>query len=188
MRVHRPPLKWSALTRQWLLAISLTASTLAFGAEPRTEHTYALAEGEQRPAASIEDAAWLAGSWTGTAFGKPFETVWTPPSAGTMVGLFKLMGEEEVDFYEILLLSVQEGSLSLRVKHFTPELVAWEDKEEFINFRLVKKETDALHFGGLSFYRSGPDSMDAYILMRNGEELSEQKLVYTRKPGTAASQ
>ena len=150
-------------------------------AEPRTEHTFQLAKGEKRPAATIEDAGWLAGSWTGTAFGQRFEEVWNPPSAGTMVGCFKLFGDDGVEFYELLLLSVEDGSLSLKVKHFNADFSAWEEKEDFVYFRLVKMEDDALHFGGLSFYRRDDGSMDGYIVMKNGDELREHHLTYTRR-------
>lgn len=168
--------------RELIAAVVLiSASTIAWSAEPRTEHTFQLAEGEERPAATIEDASMLVGSWTGTAFGGRFETVWNPPSAGTMVGFFKLLGDENVAFYEILLLSVEDGTLSLKVKHFNPDFTAWEEKADYVNFQLVSKEKDALHFGGLSFYRRDADSMDGYIVMKKGEEITEHHLVYERR-------
>lgn len=150
-------------------------------AEPKTENTFQLSEGEERPAATIEDASLLVGSWAGTAFGGRFETVWNPPSAGTMVGFFKLMGDEGVTFYEILLLSVEDGTLSLKVKHFNPDFTAWEEKADYVNFQLVKKEKDALHFGGISFYRRDADNIDGYIVMRNGDNVTEHHLTYERR-------
>lgn len=153
----------------------------AWSAEPRTEHTYRLEPGEAAPRATIEDARWLAGSWTGTAFGQSFEEVWNPPSAGTMVGFFKLFGDDGVTFYELLLLSVEDDTLSLKVKHFNADFTAWEDKADFVDFRLVKIEENALHFSGLSFYRRGDRSMDGYIVMRDGEALQEHHLVYERR-------
>jgi len=166
-----------------ILAVILLAAPAIMGtaAEPKTEHTFQLAKGEERPAATIEDASWLVGSWTGTAFGQSFEEVWNPPSAGTMVGFFKLIGDEGVAFYELLLLSVEEGSLSLKVKHFNADFTAWEEKAGYVNFRLVKKEDDALHFGGISFYRRGDDSIDGYIVMKNGDEVVEHHLKYERR-------
>lgn len=163
------------------LAISL-ASQPSWSAEPRTEHTYALDANEARPAATLEDASWLVGSWEGTGFGQQFEQVWNAPSAGSMIGLFKLYGEEGVSFYELLELRVEDGSLSLKVKHFNADFTAWEDKPDFVNFRLVKLEEDALHFGGLSFYRQEDGSIDGYIVMRNGEELTEHHLRYVHRP------
>lgn len=155
--------------------------TIACAAEPRTEHTYRLAPDEARPAATLDDASWMVGSWTGTAFGQQIEAVWNAPSAGSMVGLFKLYGDDGVTFYEILLLSVEEGTLSLKVKHFSPDFTAWEEKPDYVNFQLVKKEKDALHFGGLSFYKRGDDAMDGYIVMRNGENITEHHLQYERR-------
>jgi hypothetical protein len=122
----------------------------------------------------------LIGSWTGTAFGGTIEAVWNPPSAGSMVGLFKLMHEGSVSFYEILLIAEEEGTISLKVKHFNPDFTAWEEKEDFVKFRFIKAEEDALHFSGISFYRISDDEMHAYIVMRQGEEIREEKIVYRR--------
>ncbi len=164
-----------------LLVIMLVAAHAALqAAEPRTEHTFQLPEGEERPAATLEDAAWLAGSWTGTAFGKRFEEHWNPPSAGSMVGLFKLFDDKGVSFYEILLLTVEDGTLSLKVKHFSADFTAWEEKGDYVNFKLVAKEDDALHFGGISFYRRDDSNIDGYIVMKNGEEITEHYLKYQR--------
>ena len=151
-------------------------------AEPRTENTFKLSEGEARPAATLADASWLAGTWTGTAFGKQFEETWNPPSAGSMVGLFKLYDDEGVSFYELMLLTVDEGTLSLRVKHFNADFTAWEDKGDYVNFQLVKLDDDALHFGGLSFYRRDDGTIDGYIVMKSGDEVTEHYLQYQRAP------
>jgi hypothetical protein len=132
---------------------------LSAAVEPRTEHTFQLSEGEARPQATLEDAAWLAGSWSGTAFGKSFE---------------------QVSFYEILLITVEDDTLSLKVKHFSADFTAWEDKPDFVNFRLVKLEENALHFAGLSFYRRDDDHIDGYIVMKNAEGVTENPLSYTR--------
>ena len=167
--------------RYILLLFIASLATAACASELRTEHTYKLAPEEARPAATLDDASWLVGSWAGTAFGQRFEATWNPPSADTMVGLFKLFGDDGVAFYEILLLSVEEGTLSLKVKHFSADFSAWEEKSDFANFKLVKKEPDALHFGGFSLYRRGDNAMDGYIVMRNGETVTEHHLQYQRR-------
>ena len=167
--------------RFFVVIFLASMATAACAAEPRTEHTYQLAPDESRPVATLKDASWLVGSWTGTAFDGRFEEVWNPPSAGTMVGLFKLLGDDGVAFYELLLLSVEEGTLSLKVKHFSADFSAWEEKPDFVNFQLVKKEDHALHFGGLSFYKKGDDAIDAYIVIRDGETTTEHHLQYERR-------
>jgi len=161
------------------LLLSLNA---VWAKEPKTEHTFGLAAGAERPAATIDQVAWLAGSWQGTAFGQQFEEVWNPPSAGTMVGMFKLFSAEQgVSFYEILLITPQENSLSLLVKHFTPEFVSWESKEDHVNFKLVAIEKDAIHFSGLSFYRINDQEMHAYLAMRLSDgTIKEEQLIFNR--------
>ena len=162
-----------------LLACFL-AVDVSFAAEPRTEHTFKRSEGESSPAATLADAHWMVGSWTGSAFGKNFEEVWNEESAGSMVGMFKLLDEDQVAFYELLLMTVEEGTLSLKVKHFNEDFTAWEEKGDFVNFRLVKREENALHFAGISFYRRDENHIDAYIVMRDGDEVAEHELKYVR--------
>jgi hypothetical protein len=80
-----------------------------------------------------------------------------------------------------MLLTVEDGTLSLKVKHFNADFTAWEDKPDYVNFKLVKFSGDELHFGGISFYKRSDDTMDAYIVMRNGDEVSEQHMTYERQ-------
>ncbi|WP_223788288.1 DUF6265 family protein [Marinicella meishanensis] len=167
---------------QWFMVVLLLIPNLAWGKVPKTEHTFGLAAGADRPAASIEQVAWLAGSWQGTAFGQQFEEVWNPPSAGTMVGMFKLYSADKgVNFYEIMLITPQDNSLSLLVKHFTADFVSWESKEDHVNFKLVAIEDDAIHFSGLSFYRINDQEMHAYLAMRKSDgSVKEEKLLFKR--------
>lgn len=169
------------LTSRLAACVLLVATSTAAAQSQLTEHTFKLDDPDARPAAKLEEAGWLTGSWAGDAFGGTFEQVWNPASAGSMVGLFKLMNGGEVSFYEILLLVEEEGSLSLKVKHFTPEFIAWEEKEDYTRFRFVKADADAIHFSGISFYRHGDDEMHAYLVMRNGDSIREEKLVYRRQ-------
>jgi hypothetical protein len=169
------------MTRVFILLLAGVLTGTAFAAEPRTEHTYQLEDNETRPAATLSDASWLVGSWTGTAFGQNFEETWNPASADSMVGMFKLMGDDGVAFYEILLMNVDDGSLSLKVKHFNADFTAWEEKGDFVNFQLVKLEDDALHFSGISFYKRGEDLIDGYIVMKQGEDVREHHLSYKRR-------
>jgi hypothetical protein len=165
------------------LVVAAVVASWALGgeaAEPRTEHTFQLEDGESRPAATLDDAAFLVGRWAGTAFGERMEESWSQPTGGSMVGTFKLFEGDVAAMYELMLLTVEDGTLSLKVKHFNADFTAWEDKPDYVNFRLVAKADGELHFGGLSFYRRSDDRLDGYIVMRNGDQISEQHMTYTR--------
>jgi len=165
-----------------LMSLVLCVAAGAAAAQTqRTAHTYALDNPDERPAATFDDVAWLVGSWEGEAFGGHFEEVWNPPSAGSMVGMFKTLDDDTVGFYELLLLVAEQGSLSLKVKHFSRDFVAWEDKEDFVDFRFIRADADAIHFSGISFYRISDDEMHGYVAMRGKDEIYEEKLVYRRR-------
>ena len=146
----------------------------------KTEHTLKLDDPETRTPATLDDVAWMVGAWTGDAFGGTFEEVWNPASSGSMVGMFKVMNDDGVSFYELMLLVEEEGSLGLKVKHFTADFVAWETKEDYVHFRLVRIDPDAVHFSGLSFYRVSADEIHAYIALHDDDKVWEEKLVYRR--------
>lgn len=147
----------------------------------RTEHTFQLDDAETRPQATLDDVSWLVGSWSGEAFGSKFEETWNPPSAGSMIGFFKLLDEDQVAFYELLLLVEEEGSLSLKVKHFNADFTAWEDKQDYVTFRFISAEENAVHFSGISFYRIDDDTLHGYLVLRHDDEVREEKLIYRRR-------
>ncbi len=165
-----------------LIAITmLLLAQAAFSQSPNLEHTFKLDDPDYRPAATLEDVSWMVGNWVGEAFDSSFEEVWNPPSAGSMVGMFKLFNNEGVTFYELLLLIEEEGSLSLLVKHFNDDFTAWEEKEDYVRFRLVNIEDNAVHFSGISFYSINDDEMHGYLVMHNDDDRWEEKLVYRRR-------
>ena len=165
----------------------VVASFLIFGLAPvtgaqslQTENVFKLDDPDSRAPANLQDVSWLVGSWTGEAFGSKFEEVWNPPSAGSMVGMWKLMKDDQVVFYELMLIVEEEGSLSLKVKHFTDDFIAWETKEDFVRFRLVAFDENAVHFSGLSFRRIGDDEIHGYMALHSKGEIREEKLTYYR--------
>ena len=161
-----------------LLFLGVSTGTAAQSMQ--SEHVFKLDDPDSRPPATLEDVSWLVGSWKGDAFGSTFEEVWNPSSAGSMVGMWKLMKEGKVVFYELMLIVEEEGSLSLKVKHFTEEFIAWEDKEDFVRFRLVAFDENAVHFSGLSFHRISENEIHGYIAMHSKGEVREEKLTYHR--------
>jgi len=168
------------MVRAMLLMLLAAGIAPAAALEPFTENTYRLADGEAPANVALDDVAWLAGNWRGGAFGKTFEAVWNLPSAGSMVGLFKLVDGDQVDFYELLTIAEIDGRLGLRVKHFARDFTAWEEKDDFVFFELLGSEPDAAHFSGISFYRRSSECMDAFIVFRRTDGVSEEKLTYRR--------
>lgn len=157
---------------------TLLALTLVFGAlgEARAQNTPPAAE------ARIEAAAWLAGRWVGTGFGGEMEETWAPPIGGQMVGHFRYWRDGEPQFYEFMMLDVVEGGVRMRVKHFNPDMVGWEDKDGWHTFEPVSVGPEALLFNGLEIRREGADRVVMTIRLRRGDVVEEEVLRFQRAP------
>lgn len=126
---------------------------------------------------SIDDFAWIAGHWRGEAMGGSFEETWNPPFGGTMMGMFKFVQGEKVNFHEILTIVYEDEQWMLRLKHFDDKLAGWEEKEESVKFPLVRlTETEAI-FDGLKFLKVDQETMHIVVKTQQGEEIQELKFV-----------
>ena len=148
----------------------------------RTPNTLTASAEVPSPPATLQDMAWFVGHWTGTGLGGVCEEAWSEPAAGAMMGMFRFLKEDRVVFYEFLTLVEHEGTLLLKLKHFNADLTGWEEKADFITFRLLKMEPDAVYFEGLTFKRVGPRKLEIFLAIRNRADGSvrEEPFVMTR--------
>ena len=58
------------------------------------------------------------------------------------------------------------GSLRLRLKHSNPELIAWEEKDKFVDFRFEKKDGNRMDFSGLTFKKIDKRSLNIYLALK----------------------
>ncbi|MGK7370512.1 MAG: DUF6265 family protein [Candidatus Halalkalibacterium sp. M3_1C_030] len=131
------------------------------------------------PPATLQDIAWIQGHWQGEAFGGIVEEVWTPPLGGSMMCAFKLVVNNEVRFYELVTISEEENTLMLRLKHFHKDLKGWEEKNETVDFPLVKVTPGKVFFDGFTFERISENEMNIYVII--GEEGKEQETKFNYK-------
>ena len=83
-----------------------------------------------------------------------------------MVGTFRLVKEGKVELYEIVLLDRDAEGFVMKVKHFSNDFAAWEEKADSVDFRLESVEENSATFKGLTFERDG-DSLDIKLRMRS---------------------
>ena len=143
------------------------------------------AQAQTAPAAdpiTIEDASWMAGRWVGEGFGGQMEESWAPPVGGQMIGHFRYWREGEPQFYEIMMMDVVDGGVRMRVKHFNPDFVGWEEKDGWITFEPISAGPDALVFNGLEIRREGADRIVMTIQIRRGETVTAEILRFQRAP------
>lgn len=131
-----------------------------------------VAKGETtRPAAAIEDLAWLAGQWEGPGIGGALaQEAYSRPFGGMMTGTFVQQdGKGGIQFSEFIQIAEEEGSLVARLKHFGPDMTGWEEKEDFVRFPLIAREGNSWYFDGLTFRREGDDGFFVAVRMNHAD-------------------
>jgi hypothetical protein len=157
-----------------LILVSAPASAQTSDAH-ETAHTLKLVPGAARPKAALSSVAWLVGSWKGQGLGGVSEETWSAPAGGVMMGMYRLVIDGKPSFYEFLHLAEDQGSLVLKLKHFNADLTAWEEKERFVTFELVKMSEQELFFDGLTFRRLTDDRMEIFLaILRKGQVVEER--------------
>ncbi|MEM7369721.1 MAG: DUF6265 family protein [Bacteroidota bacterium] len=132
------------------------------------------------PPAELTALSWIEGHWRGEAFGGIVEEIWSPALGGSMMGSFKLVNDGQVSFYELETIVEEQGTLILRLKHFHGNLKGWEEKDETVDFRLVKVTKDKVFFEGFTFERIGKNNINLYVVVGDEGKASEVTFAYTR--------
>lgn len=100
--------------------------------------------------ATVDDFAWLTGTWVGERKGQAIEEHWSAPAGGAMMGMFRWLRGEAGPLYEFLSLEPGDpttgNGVLLRIKHFNAGLVGWEEKEQSTLFVLVALDTETAVF------------------------------------------
>lgn len=130
---------------------------------------------ENKAELNLGDYTWLIGHWKGDGFGGISEEIWAPPIDGTMMGMYRHYKEGKLVFYEFLLLN-KDG---LKLKHFHPDLIGWEAKDDFTTFAMVEYSAHKLVLKGLTFEKKSDTKMEIRLkLKRNGKIETEVFKMY----------
>lgn len=147
--------------------------------------------GFESPPATIADAEWLVGQWSGEGIGgAEAHESWLSPSGTTMVGTFvQELADGSIMFTEHMYLTEQDGSLVVKLKHFNPDMTAWEEKDGMLTFRLLAAEPCALYFSALTLRcttaEEGEGGLVVSVRMRSDKpEVQELVFRFTRSGQT----
>lgn len=120
--------------------------------------------------ATLKDIEWLAGNWTGEAFGGTFEENWSNPSGGSMLFNFKLVVDGKVVFYELGHIIEKEKTLLYQIKHFSANLKGWEEKDHSEDFRFIKKDKNRFYFDNFTFEKVSDNEVNLYAYFEDTKE------------------
>lgn len=107
--------------------------------------------GETAPAApptatsELEDFSFVSGRWLAEVDGDVLEEWWGEPVGNCVVGSFRWMHGDKARFYEYMIIEKREEQVWFHLRHFSPGLVAWEEKDEAMSYPLLRlTETEAV--------------------------------------------
>jgi len=152
--------------------------------EKITEHVYKLNNGKSE-IATISDFSILEGDWSGTGLGGQVDELWMPARAEQMHGVFRMEENGELIFTEYMTILKDSLSYLMKVKHFSPEFKGWEEKDDAIEFRYIKKENNTLYFSGLTAVRKDANHLDIYVAFKNDNgTTTEEIFTFTKNDNT----
>jgi len=157
--------------------LAVMALSVSVAAQEGERETRIGEEGFKSPPATLDQMDWLVGQWEGKGIrGAPAMESWLKPMGGMMVGTFV---QEDADgaimFTEHMYLVQEDGSLALKLKHFNADLTGWEEKDDFLTFRLVAIEPCVAYFNALTLRCADKEKpgegLVAAVRMKSGGEL-----------------
>ncbi len=176
----------------WIPVLALALGTPGVGGQQETRSSLAC-DDEARPLAAaqvtLEDFAWLAGSWRGEGpGGAEAEVHYMPPAAGVLPSVFRLRTEERTVVLEAITLVETETGPMLYVRHFTPALEPLEE-ENALELRLAERRGDCFLFENVReenprrslLRRAGPDGFLSRSELRRADGSGDEiRVEYTR--------
>ena len=85
----------------------------------------------------LEDLAFICGHNRGESEGTIIDEHWSEVGGDTMIGMFRQIKHGKAQMYEFLTIEQTPAGLVLRLKHFDPGLVGWEEKAQANSYPLV---------------------------------------------------
>lgn len=127
-----------------------------------------------------EPAQKLLGCWEGEGLGGQVYECWMPGPGGRVTGTFQLVQDGEQAFSEILIIDDFGEGPEMRLKHFYGDLKGWEEKDDFVTFKLKEARDDALVFGGLTITFEGDDRLLMDLRMKTSSGVQTMSFTYDR--------
>lgn len=138
--------------------------------------------------ATLRDVAFIAGRWEGELDGGRTEEWWTPAAGDNMTGMFRYVKDGSAVFYELMTIERTAEGPVLRLRHFGPGLVAWEEKEGATVWPLVELGDGRAVFElpdgekRLVYRRAGPSALTVTLEKLLNGAWTSQQFAFTTQP------
>jgi hypothetical protein len=176
--------------KRWLWALALSALGLAVGSHPVRPAQVEGGTSAQHPAPVVngplvQDLGFITGHWQGGVTAGLFDEEWSPPVADSMMGMFRYMESGAVKFYEFMAIEATPAGPVLRLRHFDPGLIAWEEKEGAVSLPVSSFTEKQVVFSNadgsvrLTYRRSSTDMLTVILERNAGGHKGRQEFDYS---------
>lgn len=96
---------------------------------------------------ALTELDWLVGRWVGKYGDNDAEENWQAPRGGSMICTFRWINPDEtIRFFEFFIVEASGDGILMRIKHFGPDLVGWEEKDNSTELDLVHLDKEEAVF------------------------------------------
>jgi hypothetical protein len=105
-----------------------------------------LASMAQDPVRDIKDLAFMAGKWTTKGEWGDMEEHWSEPMGNSMMCSFRCVNNGKIVFYEFIVIEQTTTGPVMKLRHFSPGNIAWEEKDKPYEYPLTFLDPDRARF------------------------------------------
>lgn len=123
----------------------------------------------QIPDKKISNLAFISGKWLAETDWGQMEENWSEPLGNCMMCSYRCVKDGKVVFYEFIVIEQNDSVPVMKLRHFSPGSIGWEEKDKPYEYPLTFLDPDQARFErpdkktALTFYRTGPQTMKVLL-------------------------
>jgi hypothetical protein len=100
----------------------------------------------QAPVRSISDLSFMAGKWVTKGQWGDMEENWSEPMGNSMMCSYRCVKDGKIVFYEFIVIEQQPTGPVMKLRHFSPGNIAWEEKDKPYEYPLIYLDENVARF------------------------------------------
>lgn len=125
----------------------------------------------QVPVREIKDLSFMAGKWITKGEWGDMEENWSAPMGNSMMCSYRCVKDGKIVFYEFIVIEQHAEGPVMKLRHFSPGNIAWEEKDKPYDYPLMFLDLDdkVARFErpdkktSLTFQRVSPDKLKVIL-------------------------
>lgn len=119
----------------------------------------------QAPVRNISDLSFMSGKWFTKGTWGDMEEIWSEPMGNSMMCSYRCVKDGKIVFYEFIVIEQQATGPVMKLRHFSPGNIAWEEKDKPYEYPLMYLDENVARFErpdkktSLTFERTAPDKL-----------------------------